>query len=77
MLMEILAIDQDCLISYLNLYFDEIAEIIRFLLLSAFYLSHLFKILDNSTENSIVFDILNSHFVLGDLVSYRSRNPSY
>lgn len=73
MLMEILAIGQDCLISYLNLYFDEIAEIIRFLLLSAFYLSRLFKIL----ENSIVFDILNSHFVRGDLVSYRSRNPSY
>lgn len=73
MLMEILAIGQDCLISYLNLYFDEIAEIIRFLLLSTFYLSRLFKIL----ENSIVFDILNSHFVRGDLVSYRSRNPSY
>lgn len=36
MLMEILAIGQDCLISYLNLYFDEIAEIIRFLLLSRF-----------------------------------------
>lgn len=70
MLMEILAIGQDCLISYLNLYFDEIAEIIRFLLLSRF-------IYRAYSKYSIVFDILNSHFVRGDLVSYRSRNPSY
>lgn len=75
MLMEILTIDQDCLISYLNLYFDEIAEII--FLLSTIYLSRLFKIFENSTENSIVFGILNSHFIRADLVSYRSRRPSY
>lgn len=62
MLMEILVIDQDCLINLLNLYLDEIAEIILFssLLFFTFYLSRLFETLDNSTENSIVFGILNS-----------------
>lgn len=62
MLMEILVIDQDCLINHLNLYLDEIAEIILFssLLFFTFYLSRLFETLDNSTENSIVFGILNS-----------------
>lgn len=68
--MEILAIDQDCLISYLNLYFDEIAEII---LLSTFYLSRLFKILDNSRIPSfLIFQIR-----ILSRVSYRSRPQSY
>lgn len=70
MLMEILAIDQDCLISYLNLYFDEIAEII---LLSTFYLSRLFKILDNSRIPSFLI----SQIRILSRVSYRSRPRSY
>lgn len=68
--MKILAIDQDCLISYLNLYFDEIAEII---LLSTFYLSRLFKILDNSRIPSFLI----SQIRILSCVSYRSRPRSY
>lgn len=78
MLMEILVIDQDCLINHLNLYLDEIAEIILFSsLLYILFIAFIRNVgqFDRKLHRFWYFKFdLKS---LGDLVSYRSHRRGY